>query len=407
MKEFKINLKDKEHTINTLSNLTDNVYFIPTKIYNQLLEINFPIKSKELAIEQICKFINLLIFKITVNNKTVFEINRNEFINIFNGDTYNKFKEILKDLRILSQVQHENGTYYKFPTKTDKTYYSKLYRIYNDYLNLREYSVIVFNKKSNDKPNIHIDNMKFDIDDRFIYSIKELEVDKFKAIKTQLTEYYNNNLTDFALIIRLSRIFSLDKSRYIKQGVKVNRVFHSFSNLDRLSRKCIKIKLYEIDVKNCQPTLMVIYLTKNNLISTKDQDFINYKKDCEDGIFYEKLMVDGDDRKEIKVESYKSIFFKFNKRNKVNKRFMKLYPNVWNTLNYISKDDYVSFALELQNIEADIFNNLIVNKSTNYFTLHDAIYFNNKKDKASLYKQIKNYARQYNVKINLTFEINK
>ena len=142
MNEFKINLKDKQHTLNTLSNLTDNVYFIPTKIYNQLLEIDFPIKSKELAIQQICKFIDLLIFKITVNNKTVFEININEFINIFNRDTYNKFKEILKDLRIISQVQHEDGTYYDYENGV-----SKLYRIYNDYLNLTEYSVIVFNNK--------------------------------------------------------------------------------------------------------------------------------------------------------------------------------------------------------------------------------------------------------------------
>jgi hypothetical protein len=402
MKEFKINLEDKEFTTETLSKLTNNVYFIPTKIYNQLLEVEFPIKNRELAIEQICEFIDLLVFKVTVNNETLFEINIEEFINIFNRDTYIRFKEILKELNILSQVQHKDGTYYDYQNGINK-----LYRIYNEYLDLKDYSVIVFDNKKQ-KINIELRNLRFDIDDRFIGTIKNIEIDKAKAIQIQLNEFDKGNLkSKFALMMRLSRIFNLDKSRYITQGVKVNRVFHSFSNIDRLSRKCIIIKLYEIDVKNCQPTLMVIYLIKNNLISLKDQDFINYKKDCEDGVFYEKLMVDGDNRSDIKVESYKSIFFKFNKNNIVNKRFKKLYPNVWNTLNYISKDDYISFAFELQNIEAEIFNNLIVNKSTNYFTLHDAIYFNNAKDKASLYKQIKNYGKKYNVKINLTFEINK
>ena len=160
--------------------------------------------------------------------------------------------------------------------------------------------------------------------------------------------------------------------------------------------------MYDIDIVNCQPLLLVAYLTENDSL-----DFdLNYKNDCEDGLFYERFydidrpknISNIEWRSEIKVKLYKSIFFSFNKKSKINKKFKELYPKTWESLEKISITD-ISLASRLQNLESNLFNNIIPKHSEFYFTLFDAIYFNNIMDKYKIENEIKNYFNNFNIKV--------
>ena len=405
MKTFKLNLNNQQEIVNILKSLNNDNYFISTSIYNKLQEIDedaLPLRNRNLVIKQICNFIDYINYNIYYAKDNQLEISKSTFVNIFNTDTYIQFKQLLKDLKILSQVRHKDGSFYDY-----KEGISKNYRIYNEFLEHKDFTLLIFDKTNKDDLKITIqDELNTQIDNRMINTIQSITIDKEKAIKAHLNEYNKGNISEFKLMLRLAKMYKLDKNRYIKKGNKVNRIFHSFSNIHTLTRQCITDLFYEVDVKNCQPLLLAAYLLQ--YMDSNDKDYKRYKKHCEDGTFYEKLMVDNVSRQETKRLTYKSIFFNFNRKFKVNKMFKKLYPNVWNTLDYIDKNyNHISLAAELQNLEAKIFNNINIIYSTKYFTLHDAIYFNNKKDMSKLKTQLKKSFMKYDLKVSFSTEINK
>ena len=243
---------------------------------------------------------------------------------------------------------------------------------------------------------------------KFTKTINETNVDIQSAIKDEL--FYANSYK--SLRSRLNTLFSLYDKRYIKKGEKVDRIFHSLTNISKVSRKYLSIKglkFNNIDIVNCQPLLLCYYLKKNNL--KIDESYIN---DCETGILYERFIIEGKEyidveyiikngeivgrkkniikigynltqkekdevRNKIKVLLYKSIYFDFKPNTDISKMFKQLYPEVYKTLQDLEKDE-LKMASRLQNIEAEIFNNLIPSKSKYYFTLFDAIYFTSEED---------------------------
>ena len=77
-----------------------------------------------------------------------------------------------------------------------------------------------------------------------------------------------------------------------------------------------------------------------------------------------------------------------------------MYPKAWKSLNAISKTD-TSLASRLQNLEAELFNNLKPKYSKYYYTLFDAIYYSNIADKKQLTKEIKDFFGGLNIKVRI------
>lgn len=237
--------------------------------------------------------------------------------------------------------------------------------------------------------------------------------DEFKYINSdEFIRKYGNDKNKYNVFIhRVNNILNFISYRWAGKGSLVDRVYSSFTSLSRISRKHLTLnnkKFIEIDIKNCQPLLLVILAKENNL--TLD---INYIKDVTSGLFYEKLIKEAkrlgftnekmykgklivddyyeglvigkikvpkiktlqlSEREDVKILCYNDIFFaKTHKETNLVKCFKSLYPRTLETILYLSTND-VTFANKLQNLEANIILNVI--PECNYFTVHDAIYIN-------------------------------
>ena len=308
----------------------------------------------------------------------------------------------------MSKVPYEDGSFYTAPTKKvgnkwvtekDKKGMCSQFRIHNEYLNDNEQAVIIL---EDDRSTSEFCNQIEDLDPRYINTIKKLKVNITAAIADEIKYFIEGNITFNKLKIRISRIFNTIRKRYIKKGKKVDRIYHSFTNLSKISRKHLNINFKNIDIVNCQPTLLVAYLKQEGM--DYDQQ---YQNDCENGLFYEqflfldtRLISDDEKRNDIKPVIYSNIFFGFNNRSLTNKTFKELYPKTWDSLKEISNSD-ISLASRLQNLESGLFNNLIPKRSNFYFTLFDAIYFDNILDKNELEEKCYEYFNKLKIKIKI------
>ena len=187
----------------------------------------------------------------------------------------------------------------------------------------------------------------------------------------------------------------------IKKGNKVDRVFHTFSNISKISRKHLNIPMNNVDLSNSQPLLLVSYLKENGYGVD-----LNYQIDCEEGTFYGNFYdVDANDydvdsevwKNNVKVGLFKSIYFNFNEKSLYNKRFLELYPYTYTSIKFMNDRDE-KLACLLQNKEAELFNNLKLNHSNYFFTIFDAIYFDDKRDLLSILEQINNFFKKNGIK---------
>lgn len=385
---FKNGLTKKDIKKLTISNYC---YSIDLNLLTKILSIvDRPIKSQKLFVRNILDFLNYLDSVFITEEKET--INSEIFIRYFTNNYYIRYKDILSELEIITKVPHSDGTWY------EKGKYSLKYKVHNKYLEMDELCLVVIGegRKKYDRP-MSIDD-RLDLDDRYINTIDKLEINIVNAIEAEMNYCYENELPLSVLKIRLNRLFYLKQKRFIKKGNKVDRIYHSFTNISKVSRKHLNIKMNYIDLKNSQPLILVYYLINNGMLVDD-----NYKLDCEEGMFYERfydLYNDIDIRTKIKQNIYKSIFFGFNQNSLVNKRFKELYPSTWSSLNDISKTD-ITLASRLQNIEAELFCNLVPKKSKNYFTLFDAIYFSDSNDIPYIIKEINDFFNNLGVKVNL------
>lgn len=381
----------------------ETIKVIPTKILEQLLEIDLPIKNREIAILNICDFMNYLSTLQYKFQSTLLVIPQIVFIKYFNEDKTTEYKNILKDLNIITQVPYADGVGY-----SKKDGIAKQYRIHNEYLNQTEYSLIITDRALH----VKLYDIRTELNDIMLDTILTEELDYEQVFLKEIEYHKINETTKFSLFIRLTRALSITKERYAKKGNRVDRIFHSFSNLSKVTRKCFKTQYNNIDLVNAQPMLLVAYLKKNKIEFEHE-----YKNICEAGKFYE-LFYDlyCDDlsvldenklellRKEVKIKCYESLFFDFRENTEINKRFNQLFPILWQHLKKIDKSE-ISLASILQNLEADIFNNLIIKYSKKMFTMFDAIYFNNKKDTIGISNQIIKYGKKIGVNFKLKTEL--
>jgi hypothetical protein len=282
---------------------------------------------------------------------------------------YKPLLNLLKDVNLIDI----NG-------KFSKGKFSESYRIKSDIFNNQfEEIELDFDKIFNNIKNKSYWIKKYPTHSKIIKDTYEVKVD----LNDYILWLTNNNGLELKPVIKngvLQKRF-LTQERiydYINDVLKVNydnmwfkvsdegRFYNSTTNLSYTSLPFIKLKrrkLKEIDIANCQPLIL------SKLINSDE-----YKNDCELGIFYDNLANElGMKRTEIKVLSYKLIFFSNKKLNtgKTYNAMEKLYPGVIEQINELR--DKIEISKEMQKIESDIFVNKIGSLDFKMMLRHDAV----------------------------------
>ena len=369
--DYKIINKDRE------------MFTVSINLINRLMEMKLPLKNQNTSIRNILNFLLWLDNMLRHNKGTVIRIPVYILYEYFSKNEYKKYLKILDDLNVLYNIPYDTGEMYEIGIK------SKQYRVHKQYLN-DDICLVIFNDRKEIIYNIEniVSNKKM------INTIKKFDIDLIDAIKEEIKFKQNND----SLRSRLNSIFYIHHKRYLKKGNKVDRIYHSLTNLSSISRNFIHvngIKFHNLDVKNCQPLLLCYYLIKNDMMFD-----LNYKEMCENGLLYECFFEASNDkiihkqrRDNVKVGLYKYIFFSFRK-TKINLKFKELFPKTYESLEHISKYKE-TLASRLQNVESEIFNSIIPIKSKYYFSLFDAIYYSDIDDYEFIYKSIKDKFNVY------------
>lgn len=383
-----------EQHIDILRNIDDNfnntaMYIVGINFISKLLTIErYPIKNKKIAINNILELMRLIDCKMKIKNETLVQIHVDELIKIFTTKHYKRYIDLLKELEVISIVPYSDNKFYIPKVRTSQ------YRIHNAYIN-DPICIVINNRIGSNTLNIDENNYKL----RFKKTIAYITADFKSAILDELEHNKIENKTTNNLRLRLNTLLSLNGTRFIKKGNKVDRIYHSVTNISRISRKHLSIhgiKFNDIDVKNCQPLLLCYFLRKNNMpIDDK------YQYDCEMSQFYEQFIEGNISRTETKRKVYRDILFDFKPDSKIAKRFNELYPNTYWSLQQLSQYDD-KLAGKLQNLEASIFNVLEPKKSKYFYTLFDSIYFTNINDCIHLMNDIKSKFAEFNIKAMVT-----
>jgi hypothetical protein len=377
---------------------TRSIYCIDLKLITLLMSIdNYP-QKKYLSIEKLLQFIQW--FETNMNDENSMSIPALSLKSRINKH-YKRYMDILSDNKIITPIKNNSGRYYQTGIETKK------YRLLDIWTKDNDLCLVYF--ESNDRNiDVYIDE-NLNIDKRMIYTVtNKLKIDYTSALKAEILNWQEKGFTTARLRKRLSKLFSSKDYRYIKKGYKVDRIYHSFSNISKISREYLNIPMCNIDLKNSQPLFLVAYIIENG----KDYD-ISYKNDCESGEIYlnfynvrkEDFSNDSDElRSNVKKAIYKNIFFGFNENSLYNKRFKQLYPRVWQYLKDIN-DSGETLASILQNKEALLFNNLNPKKSKYYFTLFDAIYYSDKNDTINILDNINTFFSNLGIKVQTEIKI--
>lgn len=371
--------------------LTRHTYITTKKLASQLLTTDLPISNKRKAMMRIFDFLSYVDTNSDDDNKL--NISKYTLEDFFTRSKYVKYIKILSSLNVIHRVKTK-GVYYKYNDKSKS--HSIRYKLHKDYIEDNDLAIVIL--EENNKKDIEF-KCEISLEQRYKDTIKKCDLNISNAVLAEIDYCNANNHTLNVLRRRVSKILSTLNNRYIKQGKKVDRIYHSFSNISRVARKHFKNNFYEIDIVNSQPLFLVAYLKDNK----KGCDE-SYQNDCETGSFYERFYDLSkkedieDKRKEVKQSLYQNIFFGFNKRSRYNKLFKELYTKTWDSLEEISNTD-TSLASRLQNMEAKLFNKLTPKYSTYYYTLFDAVYFTNSADKILLEKEIDEFFKKLKINV--------
>lgn len=306
--------------------------------------------------------------------------------------TYIKYVQSFEKYGIISKLSNYSTTY----NVTNKY-------CFNESLFLGDLVLALF--KNDELEDYDVKNEVPELNDKVLLSLSKLKLDLKSAIKEQYQIFKNKNENE-RLICRINRItvFNFNKNRYCFYGKKNRRIYHPICFLPKESRKHLNVSFNVLDIVNCQPLLLCYYLKLKGL--KYDDEFI---KNVENGMLYESLkdrLVDVS-RDEVKQMVYSEILFDFKtaKKNEVNKVFKEIYPLTYSSLEDIhfnKKITNITLASILQNLEADLFNNLNVINSDYYFTLFDAIYYNDKSDEDDLRTQIDDYFKNLDLRVKVS-----
>jgi len=398
------------------SNIFENgkLYIIPTIAYEVLKK---EIKKEE---NNNFTFVNAYLEII----KTLYKFDKRELnSNILKSiapNGYKSYLELIRQIIFKSEYPTFNGE-----AKDKSTIHT-----------MRSYADLTFISLS--EQNLDVRVLDFDYDglkdtplnnDNFINTLMNAKIDATSAINAEYNYVFDvlkNDKDKYKIFMhRVNAILAFLQVRRAKKANKVDRVYSSFTNLSKIARQYLtmnKKHFTEIDIKNCQPLLLVILAIENNLELDS-----NYILDVRNGNFYERLMkeakmfgfesetiyegiksvgenIDGHyynntkkitltktllfaNRDDVKVLCYNDIFFTNNrKETRLVKCFKSLYPKTYKVIEILTENN--SLALQMQNLEADIVLNILPNSP--YYTVHDAIYVSRSSEINNVKKMITN-----------------
>lgn len=381
---------------NQLKDIVDidnkNIFCTSLSLITQLTTRNdFPISNKRIAIINILNFLRFIDCKLkeTDSKNNTVPLSRRVLEQYFTRNTYKKYLLILKELRILSAVPYSDSTFYTVSEKCMQ------YRLHSDFVYATDICLVLFD---------NLRKIEFtqegEYNTKMIKTIKEVKINYSVAIRAEIEHYIHKTHDIDSLRKRLNTIFALSSKRFIKRGKKSDRVYHSFSNISRVSRPYLSFNdddFNDIDIVNCQPLLLCYLLKKRGM--GIDSEYIH---DCTTGTIYERFVSESFDRDKVKVELYRCIFFDFKPKEEVNKKFKERYPKTWASLQVIDNEKD-TLASQLQNIEADIFNRIVPALSEGYFTLFDAVYFTDILDASSIAEYIVNRFKEFDLEVTIKF----
>lgn len=283
---------------------------------------------------------------------------------------YNKLIDLLKDVNLISVNE-----------KFSQGNFSQSYRVESEFINTDFQEVEI----DFEKIFANLKNKSYWLKK---YTNLNKQIKEAYEVKIDLSDYIlwlkENNGLELKPVINngiLERRFLTNERiyDYINDALKLNfdniwiklsnegRFYNTLTNLSYTSIPFMKLKrrgLKEIDIVNCQPLLL------SKLVNNEE-----YKSDCENGIFYDRMAKELNmTRNEFKVLSYKYIFFsnKKLKSGKIYEAMEKIYGGLIEQINELR--DKIEISKEMQKIESDIFVNKISSLDFKMMLRHDAVY---------------------------------
>lgn len=302
-----------------------------------------------------------------------------------------KCVEIIKDLISWGIIECDNRRQvgsksfgYRFPT-TSPSYSDTFYRI-------KIQDKLITKKMNNFKERQKEEAKSAGEDYLHLYN----SIHKIKVRYTDALEYIDTNyipFTDEYESRKLSIELISSGDIFFKVDNKGNRAHTNLTNLPSDLRSFITYedrKLGQVDIKNSQPFLLNLVIKNkiNKLKQNEVDEYAQFKKITQDGMFYEFLMnefgienTNEDARKQFKKLFFGRVFFDVNRSElkKEEKLFQSLFPTIFRLIREMKQEDYTQLAINLQKAESNVIINECIRKirleNPDMFvsTIHDSI----------------------------------
>jgi predicted transcriptional regulator with HTH domain len=185
-----------------------------------------------------------------------------EYLRATYTSNYNRYLEVLFDLGVLettvspdTKCRYVNGEHASY------------YKLTNRY---RERQSLCLIYREIDRRNMSTSFTK-QVPYKYKQAISLSYIDYPTYVNEEIKRYVENDPSDTdrarsleSIKVRFNSAFSLLEKRYIKEGKRSTRLYHSFSNLSRIARQYLRTpnhhQFYDSDIVNSQPSFLVAFL---------------------------------------------------------------------------------------------------------------------------------------------------
>lgn len=220
---------------------------------------------------------------------------------------------------------------------------------------------------------------------------------------------YADQLVEDRLVVEAA-IHRIAQKEWFSTVCPYGRYHSNISSFHRFLRPFLHLEgehLVEVDVSHCQPLCLSILLHKqrNNILQSEhhseekklffqqlfsfplccgledNDDAIQYKKDCETGEMYAKMLNNSkvETRAELKKKMFEEVYFGKRERTALLSAFRRLYPTMHKLIAAVKERDYRQLSWTMQRIESEIVINDACDRlrkdhpTIPILTIHDAI----------------------------------
>lgn len=321
------------------------------------------------------------------------------------GTHYNFYIDYLINNEILLLIEKERkgirSRKYKINPEIDPFFYRQ-FRVYDEFFIKKKEKINKTITELSKNVSIIEDDIKKIIEEN-LYSIEIKGNEARKYIEILLEK---GILEHEQYISAFLSIEAIENNNQRCSFDKFGRVHTNYTNLKKeIRRNFITIdglEICELDIKNCQPTMLITLLQENldkihgegkNVFKIDKNEFRRYVEHCKNGLY--KVFVEnstlrtnlrsGEDINNLiggtKDIVFRVLFGKNKRRNSHDKVFRLFFPTIYKFICFYKKDNHKVMAHELQRRESNLlFGKIIREIITKYpgikfYTIHDSIAF--------------------------------